>query len=129
MKELATKIRNQGVVAATAATGVVLSATAVNAQTGGISGGIEAAKPTGAEENLFGDGGIFQTVANILLFIVGAVSVIMLIIGGIRYVVSAGDQQAVTNAKNTILYAIVGIVIAFLAFAAVRFVIDQLEGN
>jgi len=77
--------------------------------------------------SLFGDGSIFERVANTLLFLVGAISVIMLIIGGIRYVVSAGDQNAVTGAKNTILYAIVGIVIAFLAFAAVNFVTTQLS--
>ena len=52
---------------------------------------------------------------------------VMLIIGGIRYVVSGGDQGAVTSAKNTILYAIIGIIVAFLAFAAVRFVTDQLQ--
>ncbi len=79
--------------------------------------------------NLFGDGGIFETVTNILLFLVGAVSVIMLIIGGIRYVVSGGDQSAVTSAKNTILYAIVGIVVAFLAYAAVQFVTQTLVDN
>ena len=95
--------------------------------TGGISGGADCAKPTGAAENLFGDGSIFNTITNILLFLIGAVSVVMLIIGGVRYVVSGGDQGAVTSAKNTILYAIIGIVIAFLAFAAVRFVTDQLQ--
>lgn len=94
---------------------------------GGIGSGADCAKPTGAAENLFGDGSIFNTVTNILLFLIGAVSVVMLIIGGIRYVVSGGDQGAVTSAKNTILYAIIGIVIAFLAFAAVRFVTDQLQ--
>ncbi len=94
---------------------------------GGIGGGADCAKPTNAAENLFGDGSIFNTVTNILLFLIGAVSVIMLIIGGVRYVVSGGDQGAVTSAKNTILYAIIGIVIAFLAFAAVRFVTDQLQ--
>lgn len=94
---------------------------------GGIGGGANCAKPTGAAENLFGDGSIFNTITNILLFLIGAVSVIMLIIGGVRYVVSGGDQGAVTSAKNTILYAIIGIVIAFLAFAAVRFVTDQLQ--
>lgn len=95
--------------------------------TGGISGGAACAQPTGAAQNLFGDGSIFNTVTNILLFLIGAVSVVMLIIGGIRYVVSGGDQGAVTSAKNTILYAIIGIVVAFLAFAAVRFVTDQLQ--
>lgn len=94
---------------------------------GGIGGGANCAKPTGAAENLFGDGSIFNTITNILLFLIGAVSVIMLIIGGVRYVVSGGDQGAVTSAKNTILYAIIGIVVAFLAFAAVRFVTDQLS--
>ena len=95
----------------------------------GIGGGANCAKPSNSEDNLFTSGGIFQTVSNILLFLVGAISVIMLIIGGIRYVISGGDQGAVTSAKNTILYAIVGIVVAFLAFAAVSFVIGQLEGG
>jgi len=92
-----------------------------------IDTGANCAKGNGQSENLFGQGGIFQKVTNILLFLVGAISVIMLIIGGIRYVVSGGDQAAVTAAKNTILYAIVGIVVAFLAFAAVSFVTGSLK--
>lgn len=110
------------------ATPQVVSAQDCNDVTsGGIGGGANCAKPTGAAENLFGDGSIFNTITNILLFLIGAISVIMLIIGGVRYVVSGGDQGAVTSAKNTILYAIIGIVVAFLAFAAVRFVTDQLQ--
>ncbi|MFZ1812056.1 MAG: hypothetical protein WAU02_00835 [Candidatus Saccharimonadales bacterium] len=106
----------------------VLSGDVANAQaiSGGIGGGAASAKGDGTAETLFGDGGIFKTVTNILLYIIGAVSVIMLIIGGIRYVVSGGDQSAVTGAKNTILYAIVGIVVAFLAYAAVNFVTTNL---
>lgn len=79
------------------------------------------------EEELFeeGGGGIFQTITNVLLFIIGAISVIMLIVGGIRYVVSGGDQNAVTSAKNTILYAIVGIIVALLAYAVVNFIIGS----
>ncbi len=72
---------------------------------------------------------VFQTVTNILLFLVGAVAVIMLVIGGLRYVTSNGDQNAVTGAKNTIMYAIIGIVVAFLAYAAVGFVTSQLTQN
>lgn len=87
------------------------------------------AQPDGTPGDLFGDGGIFNTVANILIFIVGIIAVIMLIIGGIRYAVSGGDQSAVTSAKNTILYAIVGLIIAFLAFAIVNFVTTQLQQN
>lgn len=91
-----------------------------------IQGGANSAQGNGQASDLFGETGIFRTVTNILLFLVGAISVIMLIIGGIRYVISGGDQSAVTAAKNTILYAIVGIVVAFLAFAAVNFVVSSL---
>ena len=68
---------------------------------------------------------VLTTVTNILLFLMGAVSVIMLIIGGFRYVTSQGDQTQVQSAKNTILYSIVGIVVAILAYAAVNFVISS----
>ena len=69
---------------------------------------------------------IFQTITNALLFIIGAVAVVMLIYGGFRYVTSGGDASAVTSAKNTILYAIVGLIIAFLAFAAVNWILGAI---
>ena len=77
-------------------------------------------------ENLFGQGGIFTVIANTLIFIVGAISVIYLIIGGLRYVTSGGDSKAVTTAKDTILYAIIGIVVAVISFALVQFVVNAL---
>lgn len=92
---------------------------------GGLAGGAESAKGDDQQENLFGAGGLFQTITNVLLFVIGAISVIMLIIGGIRYVVSGGDSSAVTSAKNTILYAVIGIVVAILAYAMVNFVITS----
>lgn len=87
--------------------------------------GVNSARSDEQPTNLFGAGGVFQTVTNVLLFIIGAVSVIMLIIGGVRYTISQGDSSAVTSAKNTILYAIVGLVVAILAYAVVNFVIVQ----
>ncbi len=79
------------------------------------------------EPKLFdGDDSIIGNVIDILTFVVGAVSVIMLIIGGLRYVLSNGDANAVTSAKNTILYAIVGIVVAFAARAIVLFVVGEI---
>lgn len=103
---------------------------------GGIGGGAKSAQGTSQEGDaatLFGDGsgqgGIFKTIANVLLFLIGAISVIMLIVGGIRYVVSGGDSSAVQNAKNTILYAIVGVVVAILAYAVVNFVITSFANN
>lgn len=93
----------------------------------GIAGGAECAAPNNApNQPLFGEGGIFITVTSILIFIVGAIAVIMLIVGGIRYVLSQGDQGAVTAAKNTILYSIIGIVVAALAYGAVAFIAAQL---
>lgn len=71
-------------------------------------------------------GNIFATIANIILFLVGAVAVIMLIIGGFRYVTSNGDANAISGAKNTILYAVIGIVVAFMSFAAVNFIVTSL---
>lgn len=92
---------------------------------GGLAGGASCAQGDDQQTDLFGTNGVFKTVTNVLLFIIGAISVIMLIIGGIRYVVSGGDSGAVTSAKNTILYAVVGIVVAILAYALVNFVITS----
>ncbi|MBQ5812308.1 hypothetical protein IIW29_01905 [Candidatus Saccharibacteria bacterium] len=88
--------------------------------------GAEAARCDGCPENLFGDTGVFKQITNTILYIVGIIAVIMLIIGGIKYVISGGDAKKVTDAKNTVLYAIIGLVIAFLAFAIVNFVISAL---
>jgi len=86
--------------------------------------GINSAKGDGVPVDLIGgDGSIFNIVVNILLFIIGAISVIMLIFGGIRYTTSAGNAAAVTAAKNTIMYAIIGLVIAFLAYAIINWVL------
>ena len=91
--------------------------------------GAEAARCDGCPADLFGDTGVFRQVTNVILYIVGIIAVIMLIIGGIRYVVSGGDAKKVTDAKNTVLYAIIGLVICFLAFAIVNFVINALPSG
>ncbi len=94
-----------------------------------LGSGVNSSQGSQQPANLFGDGGIFQTITNVLLFIIGAVSVIMLIIGGIRYTISQGDSSAVTSAKNTILYSIIGLVVAILAYAAVNFVITHFANS
>lgn len=101
------------------------AATVAAESPGTIKEGAGSAKGDSQQPELFGDNGVFRTVTNVLLFIIGAIAVIMLIIGGIRYVLSGGDQAQVTSAKNTILYAIIGIVVAILAYAAVDFVINS----
>ena len=97
----------------------------VYAQEGGIRCGSQAAQDPTVPENIDQDDGLIKRVVNILLFIIGAIAVIMLIIGGIRYTISGGDQSQVTAAKNTILYAIVGIIVAIFAYAIVNFVLDE----
>jgi len=88
-----------------------------------IGGGADSARGTDQVTSLFGTSGIFTTLSNTMLFIVGAISVIMIIIGGIRYVISGGDTGNVATAKNTILYAIVGLIVAIMAYAIINFVI------
>ena len=92
----------------------------------GLANGASCAKGEGQKDKLFGTGGVFTTIVNVLLFIIGAVSVIMIIFGGFRYVTSGGDSGGVTSAKNTILYAVVGLIVALLAYAIVNFVLTDL---
>ena len=89
--------------------------------------GVDAAQGSGQPTTLFGTGGVITTVTNTLLFVVGALSVIMIIWGGLRYAISGGNSTSVTAAKNTIVYAIVGLIIAFLAFAAVNWILGTLS--
>lgn len=72
---------------------------------------------------------VIANIINVLLFVVGVTAVIMLIVGGIRYITSGGSQENVTKAKNTIIYAIVGIVVAVVAYALVNFVVTRLTAN
>lgn len=65
---------------------------------------------------------LIGTIVNTLLFIVGAAAVLVIIIGGIMFVTSAGNQQTVATAKNAVLYAIIGLVVSFLAYAIVNWV-------
>lgn len=95
----------------------------------GAQGGIEAARGAGAPGNLAnGDGSIVQRVINIMLWVVGVLSVIMLIVGGVRYIISGGQKDSVTAAKNTILYAIIGLLVAVFAYAIIRFVLSAALG-
>jgi hypothetical protein len=70
---------------------------------------------------------IIRTVINLFSLVVGVVAVIMIIIGGLKYITSGGDSGNVSGAKNTILYAIIGIVIVALSQFIVRFVLSRLS--
>jgi ABC-type Fe3+ transport system permease subunit len=68
---------------------------------------------------------LVTTVVNILSSLVGILAVIMIIYAGFRYVTSGGSDEAVKAAKNTIIYAIIGLVIVALAQIIVHFVIAK----
>lgn len=68
---------------------------------------------------------IIATVINLFSLLVGVVSVIMIIIGGFKYITSGGNDGSVSEAKKTILFALVGLVIVALAQVIVRFVLAQ----
>lgn len=70
-------------------------------------------------------GGVVQSAINILLYVAGVAAVIVIIIGGIMYIVSHGDASRIKAAKDTILYAVVGLVVAILAYAIVNFVLSR----
>ncbi|WBB52399.1 pilin [Verrucosispora sp. WMMD573] len=73
--------------------------------------------------------GTILGIVNVVIFVIGATAVIMIIIGGVRYVVSGGDSGAISSAKNTILYAVVGIVVAIMAYALINFVLASFTAD
>lgn len=110
------------------ATGIATAATlcAGKAMALTVQEGAEAARAEGMPAELIGDSGIFTRITSIALYVIGAISVIMLIWGGLRYILSGGDSKKITDAKNTVLYAIIGLIIAFLAYAIIRFVLNSI---
>jgi hypothetical protein len=76
--------------------------------------------PTGS-----GLSGIIKNAINILSLVIGIAAIIMVLVGGFRYVISAGDSAGTNSAKNTIFYALIGLVIAALAQILVHFVLAK----
>jgi cytochrome bd-type quinol oxidase subunit 2 len=73
--------------------------------------------------------GFITDIVNIFSVIVGVVAVIMIIVGGFRYITSGGDSNNISSAKNTIIYAIIGLVIVALAQFIVQFVLNKVTAN
>ena len=67
-----------------------------------------------------------QLILNVALGVIGFVAVVMIVIGGLQYTTSSGDAGKVTKAKNTIMYGVIGLVVALLAFAIVNFVLTNI---
>jgi hypothetical protein len=71
--------------------------------------------------------GVVKKIINLFLYAIGVLSVIMIVWSGLKYTTSRGDAEAVKSAKNTLLYAVIGIIVAALAFTIVNFVVDSLK--
>lgn len=90
------------------------------------SGAAETEVCKGRDDKVFGPNGILTKVINLLLTIIGIIAVVMIVVGGIRYTTSAGDSGQINNARDTIIYAVVGLVIAIMAYAIVNFVLARI---
>lgn len=66
-----------------------------------------------------------KTIINVVLGVVGVVAVVIIIIAGVYFILSQGDAAKITRAKNTIIYGVVGLLVALLAFAIVNFVLSS----
>jgi hypothetical protein len=75
--------------------------------------------------SILGAGGIFSSLINDVIYVAASISVLMIVIGGLRYTLSGGDAAGTRGAKDTIIYAVVGLVISMTAFALVNFVIGR----
>lgn len=73
--------------------------------------------------------GAITTIVNIFLMIVGVIAAVMLVIGGVRYVISQGDEEQLEKAKNTILYALIGLIVIGLSAVIVNFVLGAVSGS
>ncbi len=90
---------------------------------------VDASPDTNCQTATQGSESHFQTILadaiNIFSLIVGIVAVIMIIFGGFKYITSAGNQEKVKSAKQTLVYALIGIIIVALAQIIVKFVLNQ----
>lgn len=89
----------------------------------GLTGGTDGCEEPGDGPNV---SSVIKTIIQLFSIVVGVVAVIMIMIGGFKYITSGGDSNSTASAKNTILYALVGLVVVALAQVIVRFVLNKL---
>ncbi|MBR2589172.1 hypothetical protein IKE84_02440 [Candidatus Saccharibacteria bacterium] len=118
------KMATMGVAAVSTLAVSALVAPSVNAETPAnrYTGSAAQQAATGDDRDLMS---ILNLIINVALGVIGFVAVVMIIMGGIQYTTSSGDAAKVTKAKNTIMYGVVGLVIALLAFAIVNFILTN----
>ncbi len=121
-----------------AGAGIAVAATQSGCGTGGVAdqvaGGagkaagdqtIDCSQSSGLDASGSGIGDLAKNIVNIFSIVVGAAAIIMIMYGGFRYITSGGSSERVGNAKNTIIYAIVGLIIVGIAQLLVHFVLSK----
>jgi len=89
-------------------------------------------KDIGTSNNNLNNGSLMTTlnqIINVIIGVIGFIAVIVIILGGVQYTTSAGEASKVKKAKDTIMYGIVGLVVALLAYSIVNFVLSNLFGG
>lgn len=82
---------------------------------------------TGGANPLFGPHGVITTVVQFLTILVGIAAVVTIIIAGLRFVLAMGDSNTATTARNAILYAVIGLIIALMSQALITFVLNKVN--
>ncbi len=70
---------------------------------------------------------LIKIFVNIFSAIIGVIAVVMIIYGGVKYITSGGESSNVSSAKNTIVYAVIGLIVVALAQFIVQFVLDKVN--
>jgi Type IV secretion system pilin len=106
----------------------IANASATSPSTGGLCGGANLSFSNGTCQNTTKNlDGIIKFVLNLFSILVGITAVIMIVIGGFKYITSGGEPQKASGAKDTILFAIVGLVVVSLAQIIVHFVLNNVN--
>lgn len=93
-----------------------------------VSSGINAATTNEMKnKQIDGANGVIRVISNILIWVVGIVAVIMIVWSGLKYMTAAGDSSKLASAKSSLIYAIVGLIVAIMAYAIVNFIMDRLN--
>ena len=79
--------------------------------------------------SVFEEGAILRNGLQVFIFVVGFASVVMITVGGLKYVLSRGDPQATASARNTIIYAVAGLVVALASQGILAFVVRTVDGS
>lgn len=66
-----------------------------------------------------------QTIVNVIIGVIGVIAVVVIVIGGVYYIISQGEAAKITKAKNTLLYGVIGLIVALLAYAIINFILKS----